>query len=239
MKTINETELFMKYKSSYTSAFVDLSVHTFILSCSYYSMWYFRNSWLSIVIVPLLGLLNIKTFMIFHDCGHNSYTPNQTLNYSIGLLLSGCVSHPFFWNYNHNTHHNVNGNIENIYKYVFNETVFHTLNQYKSFSDTSKYLYKSVRNPIFFFTIPIYLKILIAHQFRVFKFIYQNTYDCKTPKLYLFMEQIISTSVFLLFLYVCNLNDILLHFILSSCFGFTITVMTVHNEHTYNPSYVV
>ena len=143
----------MKYKSSYASAFRDFSVHAFLMCLSFYSLWYFRQSWLSVFTVPLLGLLNIKTFMIFHDCGHNSYTPDKTLNYVIGLLLSGHVSHPFFWNYNHNTHHNVNGNIENKYNYVFNETTFHTLKQYKSFSNISRCLYMFLRAPIFFFTI--------------------------------------------------------------------------------------
>ncbi len=86
VKTINETELFRKYKSSYTSTFLDFSVHAFLLSSSFYSLWYFRNSWLSVLIVPLLGLLNVKTFIIFHDCGHDSYTPNRTLNYIIGTI---------------------------------------------------------------------------------------------------------------------------------------------------------
>ncbi len=167
LKTVNETELFMKYKSSYTSAFIDLLVHSFLLYCSFYSLWYFRNNWLSIITIPLLGLLNIKTFMIFHDCGHNSYTPNKSLNYIIGLLLSGLLSHPFFWNYKHNTHHNINGNIENIYKYAFNETTFITLKQYKTWSNTSRRLYKFIRTPLFFFTIPLYIKILITHQFRI------------------------------------------------------------------------
>lgn len=238
-KTINETELFQKYKSSFSSAFIDLSVHSFILCSSVYALWFFRNSWLSIFTIPFLGLLNIKTFMIFHDCGHNSYTPNKTLNYIIGLLLSGFISHPFFWNYNHNTHHNVNGNIENKYNYTFNETTFHTLKKYKSWSNTSRCLYKLIKTPLFFFTIPIYLKILITHQFRIVSFVLYKTYDCNTPKIYLFMEQIVSTCGLLLTLYICNLYDILLVFLMSCFVGFTITVMLVHNEHTYNPSYVV
>ena len=238
-KAINETELFMKYKSSYTSAFIDFLFHIFLLTCSFYSLWYFRNSWMSLFTVPLLGLLNIKTFMIFHDCGHNSYTPSKTLNYIIGLLLSGFVSHPFFWNYNHNTHHNVSGNIENKYNYVFNETTFHTLKNYKSWSNISRYLYKLLRTPLLFFTILIYLKILITHQFRIIPFILYKTYDCKTPRIYLFIEQFVSTCVLLLIFYICNLYDILVVYIMSCFIGLSITVMIVHNEHTYNPSYVV
>ena len=61
---INECVLFSKYKSSYKSAFLDFSLHTFYLSCSFYLLWVFRNSWLSVFTIQLLGLLNVKTFII-------------------------------------------------------------------------------------------------------------------------------------------------------------------------------
>lgn len=237
--SIKETELFMKYKSSYTSACMDLSTHLFLLGSSFYALWYFRQSYLSVVTVPLLGLLNIKTFMIFHDCGHNSYTPNQTLNYMIGLLLSGSISHPFFWNYNHHTHHNVNGNIEDTYHYGFNETTFHTLKQYQSWSKPTQCLYKFVKAPLFFYTLPMYLKFLIGNQYRVFTFMLYQTYDSTIPRIYLFGEQLVSTGSLCLILYTCHRYDVLFLFLMSCCVGFTITVMLVHNEHTYNPAYVV
>ncbi len=43
---MNESELFKKYKSSYKSAFLDLSIHTFYLSSAFYLLWFFRDSWL-------------------------------------------------------------------------------------------------------------------------------------------------------------------------------------------------
>lgn len=235
---ISETELFMKYKSTYISALIDFSIHMSLIASSFYSVWYFRHSWASVITIPLLGMLHIKTFMIFHDCGHNSYTPNKTLNYMIGLLLSGSVSHPFLWNYNHNTHHNANGNIENEYGFRFNEVVYHTATQYQSMSNLSKMVYKLVRSPAFFFTIPVYVNILLVNQFRVFSFV-KRKYDCTVPNPYLFFEQMVSTAGLLLILYACQLNDILLHFLLSFCVGSTMTILVVHNEHTYNPAYVV
>ena len=84
---INESYMFMKYKSSYKSALKDLSFHVFLLCLSFYSIWYFRNSMWSILTILLLGLLNVKTFIIFHDCGHNSYIPNRILNNIIGIIL--------------------------------------------------------------------------------------------------------------------------------------------------------
>ena len=85
VKTINETELFTKYKSSYTSAFLDFSVHAFLACSSFYSLWYFRNSWLSVFTITLSGLMYGRTIILFHHCGHNNYTPNKPLNYIIGI----------------------------------------------------------------------------------------------------------------------------------------------------------
>ena len=115
---INESELFSKYKSCYKSAFLDLSIHTFYISCALYLMWFFRNSWLSVFTILFVGLLNIKTFIIFHDCGHQSYTPNKTVNYMIGIITGIITNTPFSWNFNHNTHHLTNGNIYD-YPYTF------------------------------------------------------------------------------------------------------------------------
>ena len=52
---INENELFNKHKSCYKTASFDLSIHTFCLSCSFYLLWLYRNSWLS-------------CFTMFDDC---------------------------------------------------------------------------------------------------------------------------------------------------------------------------
>jgi hopanoid biosynthesis associated radical SAM protein HpnH len=56
------------------------------------------------------------------------------------------------WNFNHNTHHLTNGNYENKYDYPYNETIFHSLQQYKNFSPIIRYIYKLFRNPFIFFT---------------------------------------------------------------------------------------
>jgi len=236
---MNETELFNKYKSSYKQGLFDFSLHMLYTSLSIYYLWQFRNSWLSVITILFHGLLDLKMFQIFHDCGHNSYTPNKTLNYCIGLLLSGRVCHPFFWNYNHAVHHKINGNAENKHNYNFNETVLHTKKQYNSWSFRTKWWYKILRMPALFFTIVIYAKMLIAHQFRVIPFILYKTYDCTVPKAILFIEQLISTTLFIAMLYTYHLYGILGHYFISCCFSFTITVMIAHNEHTYNPAYVV
>ena len=80
----------------------------------------------------------MKTFIIFHDCGHESYMPNKILNYVIGSITGILILTPFSWNYEHNIHHKTLGNIENIYKFNFNETITCSLNKYKKLSGLRK-----------------------------------------------------------------------------------------------------
>ena len=135
---MSESELFTKYKSSYSSAVVDLSIHTCVMSASFYLVWLFQNSWLSIFTIPLVGLVFTRTFIIFHDCQHNSYTPNKTINYIISTLYGITVFTSPNWILDHHTHHLTNGNIENEYRFKFNEIIYYNVNQYKKFNTFEK-----------------------------------------------------------------------------------------------------
>ena len=87
INNISYSNLYNKYRSNYFSAFQDLLFHTFILSLTYTFIYYYNNIYfLSIPLTFILGLLKIKTFIIFHDCGHNSYTPSTIINNIIGII---------------------------------------------------------------------------------------------------------------------------------------------------------
>ena len=105
--------LINKYKPSYYETCKDLVKHSIGYSISLFSLWYYRDSYLSMITIPLLGLMNVRTFIIFHDCGHNSYTPSKKLNYVIGSILGIFVFTPFCWSYSHHNHHLTAGNKEN------------------------------------------------------------------------------------------------------------------------------
>jgi omega-6 fatty acid desaturase (delta-12 desaturase) len=237
-KPINEFELFMKYKPSYTSAFIDFSVHTFLMCSSFYSLWYFRNSWLSVFTIPLLGLLHVKTFIIFHDCGHNSYTPSKKLNYIIGIITGVFAITPFSWNFNHNTHHLSIGNVENIYDYPYNETIYHSLRQYTSFSPIKRCLYKLVRQPYFFFSGVPMLNFLIKMRFNAFSFLNKKL-SVEHKEAFIIAEQIINNlGIFVLF-YSLFKRDIFFYFLIGVLICSSCGIMLFHTQHGFNPPYVV
>ena len=152
-KILNQSDIFKKYKSSYTSAFIDFFAHSFIMCSLFYSLWYFRNNWFSILIVPFLGLMFMRSFIVFHDCCHNSYTPNKTLNYVISHIMGIIMLTSPNWILDHHTHHLVNGNIENKQHYFFNETIILTKKQFLSKNNKIQSYYRLYKNPFVFFTI--------------------------------------------------------------------------------------
>ena len=237
-KTINETELFMTHKSSYSSAFIDFSVQTFLLCSSFFSLWYFRNSWFSIFTVPFLGLLNVKTFIIFHDCGHNSYTPSRTLNYVIGLITGVLVQTPLYWSFRHDTHHATNGNIENMYDWRYNEHIYCTLSQYKKFNLVKRCIFRFFITPEIFFLFAPLLNFIILERFSFSKIIYRKIR--KTPvKLYWFLEQVINNICVIYLNYILYINSMLAYWFIVMWIGGVIGVSLFHCQHTFNPPYVV
>ena len=108
------------YKSTYGAAAADFTVHAAIVALG---VW---GSCTSAAWLPLLVLMQMRTFMIFHDCTHDSYTPSKWLNKVLAHALGVLVFTPPLWGQGHAIHHLTNGNPENKYHYKFNESVFHT-----------------------------------------------------------------------------------------------------------------
>lgn len=236
---INEGELYTKYKSSYKSAFFDFSLHTILFSSSCYLLWSFRNSWLSLFTIPFLGLLNIKTFIIFHDCCHNSYTPNKMLNYIISHITGIFTLTSPNWILDHHTHHLTNGNIDNNYKFKFNKLVFITKNQYHKFSTINKYIYLFVHHPIIYFTfIPtIYFFILQRFLYIIKKIQYKS--KIQNNIFTIFFNHTINNLGIIFIYIILNYFEIIHFFIISQFITTIMGFLLFFNQHTFNPPYVV
>ena len=83
---MNLVNLYKRFKPSYYQAFKGLTIHVGMLSSTLYAMWYYKDSYISLITIPFLGLLNFKSSLIFHDCGHDNCTPSKQLNYIIGSI---------------------------------------------------------------------------------------------------------------------------------------------------------
>ena len=230
--------LFNKYKPSYYEACKDLVKHSIGYSISLFGLWYFRDSYLSMVTIPLLGLMNMRTFIILHDCGHNSYTPIKKLNYVIGSIMGIFVITPFCWSYSHHNHHLTSGNKANELDHPQNETVIVTLKQYQHFKDFQKNIFKIVRTPFIFFQVVPIIKFFILHRGEILINKYYNHPYHQSMNLILFDTLLNNSGLFLLL--VCmNHYGLLYHYLYSLVSVVSIGFMLFHNQHTFNPPYVV
>lgn len=239
IKTISEAELFMKYKSSYTLAFIDLFIHTFFISSSFYSLWYFKNSWLNIFTIPLLGILSSRSFVVFHDCCHNSYTPSKTINYILSSIYGIITFTSPNWILDHHTHHLTNGNIENVYNFKFNELLYWNKTQFKQFNYFSKLLFKFFHTPVIFFTVfPLLYFFIIQRFIYIIKKIKYKTKILKSLKLIIYDHLVNNIGCFIL-CYILYHKKILYHYMISLYIGYLINFLLFFNQHIYNPSYIV
>ena len=66
---MNLVDLYNRFKPSYYQSLKDLTIHVGMVSSALYAMWYTKDSYAMVPLIPLLSLLQIKSFVIFHDCG--------------------------------------------------------------------------------------------------------------------------------------------------------------------------
>ena len=234
---MNLVNLYKRFKPSYYQAFKDLTVHVGMISSTLYAMWYTKESYVSYTLIPLLSLLQVKSFVMFHDCGHNSFTPNKQLNNVIGSLLGIMMLTPFSWAYDHGIHHLTSGNNKNTLLHEHNETIYHTLKQYDGMNYIQKNITKLWRCIYIYYTIlPI---IHFAIKFRIEVIcdkVFYNKY--KQPLLIILLDNIINLVGDILLLDYLSYIHILHYYILSTIVTYIIGMCIFHNQHTFNPPYV-
>jgi omega-6 fatty acid desaturase (delta-12 desaturase) len=236
---INETELFTKYKSSYaTPLFVTFATLT-QLGVANYLVYLTRESYSSYLFIPILALLNLKTFMIFHDCAHNSFTPNKTLNYVIGSVAGILTtSASMNWILDHHIHHQTNGNVTNKFNYAYNETTRITYREYANLSKIGRSIAKFLLYPIVQFPLMAFLYFCVIQRFIyiVKKFKYKS--KIQDTMFMICVNHIINnlgTGAMVYFIYQCGYLHIhLIQVLVGQTIGYTM----FFNQHTFNMPYI-
>ena len=234
-----EVELFMKHKSSYFYSFMDLSTHSVYFLTGIYLLWFFRYSAMSLFTIPLMSLMTVRTFLIFHDCCHNSYTPNRVLNYILSHVVGTFVITSPNWMLGHSTHHLTNGHIDNKHHYLFNETVPYTKRKFLSKSKGEQRKYMILKHPLVFFGIVPFFYFVFVQRYVFALKKYKHPSAFKQSLFQITMVHVINNLLSGLYLYKLYQYEILLHFCAFVLIGTSLAFMLFHNQHTFNPSYVV
>jgi acyl-lipid omega-6 desaturase (Delta-12 desaturase) len=115
--------------------------------------------WISLLLaIPAAGFM-VRTFIIFHDCGHNAFfrskRANRVTEFFTGLLVFMPAQS---WSRNHAKHHATSGDLD---RRGTGDIWTLTVGEYKALSPWKRFVYRVYRNPlILLIPGPLYLFIV-------------------------------------------------------------------------------
>ncbi|HEY2651531.1 MAG TPA: fatty acid desaturase, partial [Solirubrobacteraceae bacterium] len=103
-----------------------------------------------LVAIPAAGFL-VRTFIVFHDCGHGSFLPSKRANRFVGIFTGLLVFNPFFaWNHEHAQHHASSGDLD---RRGVGDIDTWTVAEYRSRSVLGRLGYRLIRSPFVMLTV--------------------------------------------------------------------------------------
>lgn len=121
--------------------------------------------WLTLVLsIPTAGFM-VRTFIIFHDCGHGSFFSSRPSNEVVGIITGILTLTPWTrWWHDHAIHHATAGDLD---RRGVGDVYVMTLKEYRKSPWWKKIGYRLMRNPINMFLIGGPIIFAIINRFPV------------------------------------------------------------------------
>ena len=112
--------------------------------------------WITISLSCLAGLLLVRAFIIFHDCGHGSFLKSKKVNDALGFITGLITFTPYHhWKWEHSVHHASTGDLS---RRGMGDIWTLTVKEYLESTRWKRFAYRMARNPIILFLIgPLFL----------------------------------------------------------------------------------
>jgi len=121
------------------------------------------NMWYTLPLMLLAGGLTVRTFIIFHDCGHQSFFKSRRANDFWGYITGVLTFTSYrFWHWEHGIHHSSAGDLD---RRAEGDIWTMTVEEYEASSKWMKLGYRVVRSPLVLFTIAPMFLFLIWQRF--------------------------------------------------------------------------
>lgn len=115
--------------------------------------------WITLALSVLACGFFIRTFIIFHDCCHQSFFKSRRANEWTGIITGILTFFPYYqWRYEHAVHHASSGNLD---RRGTGDIWSLTVKEYLALPLSRKIWYRVYRNPFFMFGVgPIHLSLI-------------------------------------------------------------------------------
>jgi omega-6 fatty acid desaturase (delta-12 desaturase) len=136
---------------------------------SYAALWYLMylaqsvSWWLSLPLAVLAGGFMVRTFIIFHDCGHGSFFKSRIANDVWGYIAGVLTLTPYYhWRWEHAVHHASAGNLD---RRGLGDVWTLTVREYLESSRWKRFSYQLARNPFILFVLAPLVVFVIWQRF--------------------------------------------------------------------------
>ena len=119
--------------------------------------------WTLLLVIPAAGFA-VRTFIIFHDCGHQSFfgAKNKRANDLLGVITGLLTFTPYhFWRRAHAKHHATVAKLDQRGK---GDVWMLTVDEWNAASKRKKFTYRVYRNPLVLFTVGAWINMIIAQR---------------------------------------------------------------------------
>ena len=121
-------------------------------------MYYIKqiSLWAALPLAVLAGLLLVRVFIFFHDCGHGSFFKSPWANSLVGFIAGVLTFTPYYhWRWQHGIHHGTSGHLD---KRGVGDVWTLTVQEYLDSSRWKRFSYRFIRSPFVLFVIaPLYV----------------------------------------------------------------------------------
>jgi acyl-lipid omega-6 desaturase (Delta-12 desaturase) len=106
---------------------------------------------LTLLVAVLASGFLVRTFIVFHDCGHGSFLPNKRANRWVGVITGLLVYNPYFaWTHEHAGHHASSGDLD---RRGIGDVDTLTVAEYQSKGFFGRLGYRLIRSPFVMYTV--------------------------------------------------------------------------------------
>ena len=134
----------------------------------YFALWYLMirsveiSYWLTLgLAIPAAGFL-MRTFIIFHDCGHGSFFKSQKANNALGIFTGLLNFTPYYrWKHDHAIHHATAGDLD---RRGVGDVYTMTVKEYLAAPWWKKTGYRIMRNPFAMFLVGPLLVFVVTQR---------------------------------------------------------------------------